>query len=100
VAIGVRKDAEPAEAAEEAEPTEALAPNEQKGLTWAPIAQFLAFCNFTNITTVLAVNLADWLVAMNIGSVTLLVGFMLAISLPARSTVRPGALRGGLNDFP
>lgn len=45
------------------------------------IAQFLAFFSFTNIATVLAVNLADWLVAMNLGSVTLLVGFMLAIML-------------------
>ena len=100
VAIGVRKEAEPAVPAEPAEPAEPLAPNKQKGLTWAPIAQFLAFFNFTNITTVLAVNPADWLVAMSLGSVTLFVGFMLAILLPARNTVRPEALKAGPQGVP
>ncbi len=54
------------------------------------IAQFLAFFNFTNIATVLAVNMADALVAANLGSVTLLLGFVLAIL--ALDILMPGAI--------
>lgn len=54
------------------------------------IAQFLAFFGFTNIATVLAVNMADALVAMNLGTITLLVGFVLAIL--ALDILMPGAI--------
>ena len=45
------------------------------------IAQFIAFFNYTNIATVLAVNLADWLEAAGLGAVPLLVGFVLVTAL-------------------
>ena len=54
------------------------------------IAQFLAFFGFTNIATVLAVNMADALVAANLGSVTLLIGFVVAILL--LDILMPGAI--------
>jgi aminobenzoyl-glutamate transport protein len=54
------------------------------------IAQFLAFFGFTNIATVLAVNMADALVAANLGSVTLLIGFVAAILL--LDILMPGAI--------
>ena len=54
------------------------------------IAQFLAFFGFTNIATVLAVNMADMLVAANLGSVTLLIGFVIAILL--LDVIMPGAI--------
>ncbi|WP_199554975.1 AbgT family transporter [Sandaracinobacteroides hominis] len=54
------------------------------------IAQFLAFFGFTNIATVLAVNMADMLVAANLGSVTLIIGFVIAILL--LDVIMPGAI--------
>lgn len=54
------------------------------------IAQFLAFFGFTNIATVLAVNMADALVAANLGTVTLLIGFVAAILL--LDILMPGAI--------
>jgi len=54
------------------------------------IAQFLAFFGFTNIATVLAVNMADALVAANLGTVTLLIGFVVAILL--LDILMPGAI--------
>lgn len=45
------------------------------------IAQFLAFFNYTNIATILAVNMAEWLVQLNLGTITLLIGFTVAIML-------------------
>ncbi len=45
------------------------------------IAQFIAFFNYTNIATVLAVNLADALEAAGLGPVPLLVGFVLVTAL-------------------
>ena len=54
------------------------------------IAQFLAFFGFTNIATVLAVNMADMLVAANLGSVTLIIGFVVAILL--LDIIMPGAI--------
>lgn len=54
------------------------------------IAQFLAFFNYTNIATILAVNLAEWLVHLNLGSITLLIGFTLAIML--LDFIMPGAI--------
>lgn len=54
------------------------------------IAQFLAFFGFTNIATVLAVNMADALVAANLGSVTLILGFVAAILV--LDILMPGAI--------
>ncbi len=54
------------------------------------IAQFLAFFGFTNIATVLAVNMADALVAANLGSITLIIGFVVAILL--LDIIMPGAI--------
>jgi aminobenzoyl-glutamate transport protein len=54
------------------------------------IAQFLAFFGFTNIATVLAVNMADALVAANLGSVTLIIGFVAAILV--LDILMPGAI--------
>jgi aminobenzoyl-glutamate transport protein len=45
------------------------------------IAQFIAFFNYTNIATVLAVNLADWLEAAGLGPVPLIIGFVLVTAL-------------------
>jgi aminobenzoyl-glutamate transport protein len=41
------------------------------------IAQFIAYFNFTNMATVAAVKMADWLESANIGPLWLLVGFIL-----------------------
>jgi aminobenzoyl-glutamate transport protein len=54
------------------------------------IAQFLAFFAFTNIATVLAVNMADALVAANLGTVTLMIGFVAAILV--LDILMPGAI--------
>ncbi len=54
------------------------------------IAQFLAFFGFTNIATVLAVNMADALVAANLGTVTLIIGFVAAILV--LDILMPGAI--------
>jgi aminobenzoyl-glutamate transport protein len=54
------------------------------------IAQFLAFFGFTNIATVLAVNMAEMLVAANLGSITLIIGFVVAILL--LDIIMPGAI--------
>jgi aminobenzoyl-glutamate transport protein len=54
------------------------------------IAQFLAFFGFSNIATVLAVTMADALVAANLGTVTLLIGFVAAILL--LDILMPGAI--------
>jgi aminobenzoyl-glutamate transport protein len=54
------------------------------------IAQFLAFFAFTNIATVLAVTMADALVAMNLGTVTLIIGFVAVILL--LDILMPGAI--------
>ncbi|MEZ5906154.1 MAG: AbgT family transporter [Geminicoccaceae bacterium] len=45
------------------------------------IAQFIAFFNFTNIATVTAVGLADLLEDVQIGTVGLLVGFVVVIGI-------------------
>jgi aminobenzoyl-glutamate transport protein len=54
------------------------------------IAQFLAFFAFTNIATIVAVNMANTLVAMNLGTVTLLIGFVVAILI--LDILLPGAI--------
>ncbi|GIH06470.1 p-aminobenzoyl-glutamate transporter [Rhizocola hellebori] len=41
------------------------------------IAQFIAYFNYTNMATVAAVKMADWLESANIGPLWLLVGFIL-----------------------
>lgn len=44
------------------------------------ISQFVAFFNFSNMATILAVNLAETLRAANLGSLPLLIGFILVVS--------------------
>jgi para-aminobenzoyl-glutamate transporter family len=41
------------------------------------IAQFIAYFNYTNMATVVAVKMADWLEGANIGPLWLLIGFIL-----------------------
>jgi len=45
------------------------------------IAQFIAYFNFSNMPSVLAVTLAGWLEQANIGAVPLLIGFIVVIML-------------------
>ncbi|MBP6017067.1 MAG: AbgT family transporter [Candidatus Promineofilum sp.] len=45
------------------------------------IAQFIAYFNFSNMPSVLAVTLAGWLEQANIGAIPLLIGFMVVILL-------------------
>ncbi|HEY1408856.1 MAG TPA: AbgT family transporter [Promineifilum sp.] len=45
------------------------------------IAQFIAYFNFSNMPSVIAVTLAGWLEQANIGAVPLLVGFIVVILL-------------------
>jgi aminobenzoyl-glutamate transport protein len=45
------------------------------------IAQFIAYFNFSNMPSVIAVTLAGWLENANIGAVPLLVGFIVVIML-------------------
>ncbi|MEV0648202.1 AbgT family transporter [Phytomonospora sp. NPDC050363] len=41
------------------------------------IAQFIAYFNYTNMATVAAVKMADWLESANVGALWLLIGFIL-----------------------
>ena len=43
------------------------------------ISQFIAYFNFSNIPTVAAVKMADWLESADIGALWLLIGFILVI---------------------
>ncbi len=45
------------------------------------IAQFIAYFNYSNMATVAAVKLGDWLEGANIGAVWLLIGFILITAL-------------------
>lgn len=45
------------------------------------IAQFIAYFNFSNMPSVIAVTLAGWLEQANIGAIPLLVGFIVVIML-------------------
>ncbi|MFO0830136.1 MAG: AbgT family transporter [Phycisphaerales bacterium] len=45
------------------------------------IAQFIAYFNYSNMATILAVNIADVLETANIGPVWLLVGFIVVVAL-------------------
>ena len=54
------------------------------------ISQFIAYFNFSNIPTVVAVNMADWLESADIGALWLLIGFILVILI--LDLIMPGAL--------
>ena len=54
------------------------------------ISQFIAYFNFSNIPTVVAVNMADWLEGADIGALWLLIGFILVILI--LDLIMPGAL--------
>ena len=56
----------------------------------AIVAQFIAFFNYTNMATIAAVSLANILEAANIGSILLLLGFILLVTL--LNIIMPGAL--------
>ena len=45
------------------------------------ISQFIAYFNFSNMPTIIAVNMADFLESADIGALWLLIGFMLVIVL-------------------
>ena len=54
------------------------------------ISQFIAYFNFSNIPTVVAVNMADWLEGADIGALWLLIGFVVVIFV--LDLIMPGAL--------
>ncbi len=54
------------------------------------ISQFIAYFNYSNIPTVVAVNMADWLESADIGALWLLIGFILVIVI--LDLIMPGAL--------
>jgi aminobenzoyl-glutamate transport protein len=54
------------------------------------ISQFIAYFNFSNIATVTAVGLADWLESANVSALVLLVGFILVTFL--LNIIIPGVL--------
>ena len=54
------------------------------------ISQFIAYFNFSNIPTIVAVNMADWLESADIGALWLLIGFILVIVV--LDLIMPGAL--------
>jgi aminobenzoyl-glutamate transport protein len=54
------------------------------------IAQFIAYFNFSNMATVAAVNLADWLEGAGFGTTWLLMGFIIVIYL--LNIIIPGIL--------
>jgi aminobenzoyl-glutamate transport protein len=54
------------------------------------ISQFIAFFNFSNIPTVVAVEMADWLEGADIGALWLLIGFIFVILV--LDLIIPGAL--------
>ncbi len=54
------------------------------------ISQFIAFFNFSNIPTVVAVEMADWLEGADIGALWLLIGFIVVILI--LDLIIPGAL--------
>jgi para-aminobenzoyl-glutamate transporter family len=54
------------------------------------ISQFIAYFNYSNMATVAAVNLADWLESSSIGVLPLLVGFILVTFL--LNIIIPGVL--------
>jgi aminobenzoyl-glutamate transport protein len=54
------------------------------------ISQFIAFFNFSNIPTVVAVEMADWLEGADIGALWLLIGFIFVILI--LDLIIPGAL--------
>ena len=45
------------------------------------MSQFIAYFNYSNIATITAVNLADWLKSANFPTLVLLVGFVAVIAL-------------------
>lgn len=45
------------------------------------ISQFLAFFNYSNMATLAAVNLGDWLEDAGLGPLTLLIGFVVVVAL-------------------
>ena len=53
------------------------------------ISQFIAYFNFSNIPTIVAVNMADWLESADIGALWLLIGFILVIVV--LDLIMPGA---------
>ena len=54
------------------------------------ISQFIAYFNYSNIPTVVAVNMADWLESADIGALWLLIGFIIVILI--LDLIMPGAL--------
>lgn len=54
------------------------------------IAQFIAVFNFSNMPTVAAVSMAEWLESVNVGALPLLIGFILVIFL--LDIIMPGAI--------
>jgi aminobenzoyl-glutamate transport protein len=50
-------------------------------LLFLVISQFIAYFNYSNIPTLLAVNMADALKSANIGTIWLLLGFILVVTL-------------------
>ncbi len=50
-------------------------------LLFLVISQFIAYFNYSNLPTLLAVNMADALKAANIGPLWLLLGFILVVTL-------------------
>lgn len=54
------------------------------------ISQFIAYFNFSNMPTVIAVNMADWLKNADIGPLWLLIGFILVILI--LDLIIPGSL--------
>ena len=54
------------------------------------ISQLIAFFNFSNIPTVVAVEMADWLEGADIGALWLLIGFIVVILI--LDLIIPGAL--------
>jgi aminobenzoyl-glutamate transport protein len=54
------------------------------------ISQFIAYFNFSNIPTIVAVNMADFLEGADIGALWLLIGFVLVIVI--LDLIMPGAL--------
>ena len=54
------------------------------------ISQFIAYFNFSNMPTVVAVKMADWLESADIGALWLLIGFIVVIVI--LDLIMPGAL--------
>ena len=54
------------------------------------ISQFIAYFNYSNMATVVAINLADWLESANVPALVLLVGFIIVTFL--LNIIIPGVL--------